>query len=229
MLTLDPYAPTSGTRSRAGHDAEPEPATTAGCAPHCARLCTEEGLATAYAAYAGALTGYCRRALADHGLAEEITQEVFVRAWRRCATFEARDAATGVLTPFAGLRTWLFAIARNAVIDAARGRGRRPAVHPDPERVTQEADPRDTYARFDTAEQVRGGLAGLSPDHRAILTAIFIDELTYGQAAARLSIPLGTVKSRVFYALRALRAQIDDQPATHGRRPHSPHLCRRAA
>jgi RNA polymerase sigma-70 factor, ECF subfamily len=66
----------------------------------------------------------------------------------------------------------------------------------------------------------------LSPDHRAILTAIFIDELTYGQAAARLSIPLGTVKSRVFYALRALRAQIDDRPAA---RPRSPHPRHRAA
>jgi RNA polymerase sigma-70 factor (ECF subfamily) len=93
----------------------------------------------------------------------------------------------------------------------------------------QLADPSDTFARYDTAEQVRGGLAGLTPDHRAILTAIFIDELTYEQAAARLGIPIGTVKSRVYYALRALRAQIDETPARPGGRPRTPHPRRRTA
>jgi DNA-directed RNA polymerase specialized sigma24 family protein len=68
---------------------------------------------------------------------------------------------------------------------------------------------RDPISRLDTAEQVHSGLARLSADHRAILTAIFIDELTYEHAAARLGVPLGTVKSRVLDALRALRAQVD--------------------
>jgi RNA polymerase sigma-70 factor (ECF subfamily) len=198
----EPAAP-PGARAAA----RPLDAAPAGCAPHCARLCTEDGLATAHAAHAGELTGYCRQALADHGLAEEITQEVFVRAWRRCATFAFRDEPTRGGP--AQLRSWLFAIARNAVIDAARRRGRRPALHPDPEQVVQQADPSDTYARIDTVEQLRDGLAGLTPSHRSILEAIFVDELTYEQAGVRFEIPIGTVKSRIHYALRALRAQLD--------------------
>jgi RNA polymerase sigma-70 factor (ECF subfamily) len=198
------------------------------CAPSCARLCTADGFAQAYAALSGELVGYCRKALADHGLAEEITQDVFLRAWRHCSDFRTRDgeARSGV----AQLRTWLFAIARNAVIDAVRGRGRRPALHPEPDQAVRIADPSDTFARFDTAEQVQRALAGLSPDGRAILTAIFIEELTYEQAAARLGIPIGTAKSRVYYALRALRAQIDDGPSRPSRRrpvrtphPHRAH------
>jgi RNA polymerase sigma-70 factor (ECF subfamily) len=186
------------------------------CAPSCARLCTEDGFAQAYAALSGELTGYCRKALADHGLAEEITQDVFLRAWRHCSDFRTADGDAPDRP--ARLRTWLFAIARNAVIDAVRGRGRRPALHVEPDQAVRQADPSDTFARYDTAEQVHRGLAGLTPDGRAILTAIFIEELTYEQAAARLGIPVGTAKSRVYYALRALRAQIDGDPARPARR-----------
>jgi RNA polymerase sigma-70 factor (ECF subfamily) len=212
VLTLD-RAPTGADRP---------------CAPRCARLCTSRGFIAAYAAHVAELTGYCRRSLADHGLAEEITQEVFVKAWRHCSRSDmarsdmarsdmarsdglgpgGRSPTTGEPDTARSLRTWLFAIARNAVIDAARRRGRRPPVHPDAERVAHQADPSDPIARFDTAEQVHGGLARLSADHQAILAAIFIDELTYEQAATRLGVPLGTVKSRVHYALRALRAQV---------------------
>jgi RNA polymerase sigma-70 factor, ECF subfamily len=187
--------------------------TTDSCAPSCARLCTGDGFAQAHAALSGELTGYCRKALADHGLAEEITQDVFLRAWRHCSGFRMPDG--DARDRVARLRTWLFAIARNAVIDAVRGRGRRPALHAEADQAAQLADPSDTFARYDTAEEVYRGLAGLTPDGRAILTAIFIEELTYEQAAARLGIPVGTAKSRVYYALRALRAQLDGTTTMH--------------
>lgn len=195
---------------------ELHPPTSNPCSPSCARLCTEDGFAQAYTALSGELTGYCRKALADHGLAEEITQDVFLRAWRHCSDFRTSDGEA--LDRVARLRTWLFAIARNAVIDAVRGRGRRPALHSEPDQAVRQADPSDTFARFDTAEQVHRALAGLTSEGRAVLTAIFIEELTYEQAAARLGIPVGTAKSRVYYALRALRAQIDDGPARPARR-----------
>lgn len=202
------------------------PTTTSSCTPSCARLCTEDGFARAHAALAGELTGYCRKALADSGLAEEITQDVFLRAWRHCSDFRMPEGEAS--DHIARLRTWLFAIARNAVIDAVRSRGRRPALHAKSDESALHADPSDTFARYDTAEQVHRGLAGLTPDGRAILTAIFIEELTYEQAAARLGIPLGTAKSRVYYALRALRAQIDGGPARPARRPpvRTPHPTR---
>ena len=213
MQTLELYAPNNDVR----------------CAPSCARLCTEDGFTQVYTAHVGELTGYCRKSLADHGLAEEVTQEVFLRAWRHCADFRVdyrEDRRAGRAPDHAARRrTWLFAIAHNAVIDAVRGRNRRPALHSEPDQAVRLADPSDTFARYDTAEQVHRALAGVTADARAVLTAVFIEELTYEQAAARLGIPVGTAKSRVYYALRALRAQIDDGPAhpTRRRPVRTPH------
>jgi RNA polymerase sigma-70 factor (ECF subfamily) len=181
------------------------------CAPHCAALCTEAGLAAAYRSHARDVAGFCRHALTDSWLAEEITQEVFLKAWRHCARFERRDGARGQTagTPtHEQLRPWLFAIARNAVIDAIRHRARRPTLVSGPEQADRQSDPFDEYMRFDDADLVRAGLDTLSPAKCAALVAVFIDGLTYEQAAARLGIPVGTVKSRVFNALRALRVAL---------------------
>ena len=136
-------------------------------------------------------------------------QEVFVKAWRHCDRFDGRDSLAAAPVQ-ARLRMWLFAIARNAVIDAARHRGRRPPLGAHPEQPDH-GDPCDGYARFDDADLVRTGLATLSPAHRATVVAIYLDGLTYEQAAARLGIPAGTVKSRVFTALRSLRDALDAQ------------------
>lgn len=207
MQTLELYAPTNDVR----------------CAPLCARLCTEDGFAQVYTTHVGELTGYCRKSLADHGLAEEVTQEVFLRAWRHCADFRVdyrEDRRDGQAPDHAARRrTWLFAIAHNAVIDAVRGRNRRPALHSEPDQSVRLADPSDRFARYDTAEEVHRALAGVTADARAVLTAVFIEELTYEQAAARLGIPVGTAKSRVYYALRALRDRMDDGPSSPSRRP----------
>jgi len=183
------------------------------CAPHCASLCTEAGLAEAYRIYAAAIAAFCRRSLTDPWLAEEIMQEVFVKAWRNCARFDDREGPAGDHLLHDRLRPWLFVIARNAVIDAVRRRGRHLTLVSGSELV----DPFDGYTRFDDADLVRSGLETLSPAHSAALVAIFIEGLTYDQAAARLGIPSGTLKSRVFNALRALRSALgarrDARPA----------------
>jgi RNA polymerase sigma-70 factor (ECF subfamily) len=185
------------------------------CSPRCALLCTEDGLAQAYREHKRELTGYCHRLLLDHGLAEEITQEVFLRAWRACSAFTDLGGVPGLPDR---RRASLFTIARNAVIDAVRRRDRRTAMHPDPDRVDHEPDPRDGYARFETAEQVHRALGTLLPQHRAVLTAVYLESLDHSQVGQRLGIPVGTVKSRVHYGLRALRAWLDteasgEQPA----------------
>jgi RNA polymerase sigma-70 factor, ECF subfamily len=169
------------------------------CAPGCARLCTADGMADAYARFADQLTGLGHRQLGDRGLAEEITQEVFVRAWRSCGMF------TGVLGQ---LRTWLFAIARNAIVDAARARGRRPVTAP-PDAALHVADPVDHVETLHTTWQVRSALRRVSDDHRDVVTAVFLRGDSYADAATALGIPLGTLKSRMYYALRALRTALD--------------------
>ena len=170
------------------------------CAPDCARLCTTSGMSDAHARFAAELTGFGHRRLGDRGLAEEITQEVFVRAWRRCRTYTGETGE---------LRTWLFAIARNAVVDAARARGRRPVTAP-PEAALHLPDPTDHVETLHTTWQVRSALRRVSGDHRAVVTAVFLSDNSYADAATALGIPLGTLKSRVYYALRALRTALDN-------------------
>jgi RNA polymerase sigma-70 factor (ECF subfamily) len=205
MLTFEATVADGRPTSRRPFRAQPR------CAPHCAALCTEAGLAAAYRTHSRDLAGFCRRALTDSWLAEEITQEVFLKAWRNCARFDGREGprgqATGTPMP-EQLRPWLFAIARNAVVDAVRHRARRPGLVPGPEHVDHHGDPFDQYARFDDADLVRAGLDTLPPAKCAALVAVFIDGLSYEQAAARLGVPVGTVKSRVFSALRALRVAL---------------------
>ena len=171
------------------------------CAAGCAGLCAPAGLHAAYSAHAGAITGYGHRLLGDLGLAEEITQDVFVRAWRHCAGY---DDTAGLM------RTWLFAIARNAIIDAVRARDTRPRLatvdRPDP------ANPTDDYARLDTAWLLEEALHRIAPCHRATLTTVFMDGHNYPHTARILGIPVGTVKSRIHNGLRALRATLGRSP-----------------
>jgi RNA polymerase sigma-70 factor (ECF subfamily) len=211
MLTLEATAPDVPPTSRRPFRVQPR------CAPHCAALCTEAGLAAAYQAHAREVAGFCRHAVTDSWLAEEITQEVFLKAWRNCARFERRRGQAAGTPMHEQLRPWLFAIARNAVIDAVRHRARRPTLLSEPEQADRHRDPVDEYLRFDDADLVRAGLDTLSPAKCAALVAVFIDGLSYEQAAARLGIPVGTVKSRVFNALRALRVAL----GRHSRSPAS--------
>src|SRR4051795_4862473 len=82
-------------------------------------LSRERDVREAYAAHAGELYGFAVRSLSDTGLAEEAVQETFVRAWRAGERFDPRIGS---------LRTWLFAILRNVVIDLGRARAVRPSV-----------------------------------------------------------------------------------------------------
>jgi RNA polymerase sigma-70 factor, ECF subfamily len=175
------------------------PKTQVRCAPTCARLCAPDVLGAVYAAHAREIIGYGQRMLGDRGLAEEVAQDVFVKAWRHCAGFD--DTASGML------RTWLFAIARNAIIDAVRARSRRPPVTVFDADANQ-ADPNDEFARLNTAWQVDDALRTIGPEYREVLTTVYLRERTYAHTAHSLRIPLGTVKSRVHNGLKSLRATL---------------------
>ena len=82
-------------------------------------LRTDAGVRSVYAAHGGELYRFARRALGDDGLAEEAVQETFVRAWQAADRFDER---------LGSLRTWLFAILRNVVIDMSRARAVRPPL-----------------------------------------------------------------------------------------------------
>jgi RNA polymerase sigma-70 factor, ECF subfamily len=138
----------------------------------------------------------------DRREAEDLLQETLLRTWRYLQDHTA-DATV--------LRPWLYTVARRAAIDAARARQARPAEVTAPDLTTLPAG-RDDIDRLLTQMTIRRALMSLTPDHRHVLYEIFYRGRTARQAAHALGIPEGTVKSRMFYALRALAAAITEAP-----------------
>lgn len=156
-------------------------------------------LRSVYEAHAPELLRFATRALGDTGLAEEVVQETFVRAWRASPRYDPQRASQ---------RTWLFAILRNAVIDAARARRSRPPLAPGA--VAEDAVPDgDALDAVLVAWQVEAALATLSDDQRRALVEVHWRGRRYAEVAAELGVPEGTVKSRVYAGLRAMRAALD--------------------
>jgi RNA polymerase sigma-70 factor, ECF subfamily len=161
-----------------------------------------EWVSAAYAAHGPELYRFALRSLGDSGLAEEAVQTTYVRAWRNAERF---DDELGTL------RTWLFAILRNVVIDLARARNARPSTSRDADMADQqEAPAADEVDRILVAWQVEEALRRLSPDHRTALVETYYRGRAYESVAADLGIPVGTVKSRVYYALRQLRLALEE-------------------
>ena len=159
----------------------------------------EQGLNDAFVAYRSELTGLARRALGSSHLAEEAVQETFVRAWRSRARF---DASLG------SLRTWLYSIERNLLVDMARSRQRNEARDA---RIGEEAEPiADHVEEAVMAWQVEEAVRNLSDVHRTVVVEIYFRGRTSKELADRLAVPEGTVRSRLFYALKALRLTLQE-------------------
>ncbi len=161
----------------------------------------DAALRAVYAAHGAELYRFARRSLGDAGLAEEAVQETFLRAWRASATYDPARSSQ---------RTWLFAIHRNVVIDLARARRVRPPIAPDRERADT-SPAQDDIERVLTTWQVEAALAALDEEHRRVLVEVHWRGRPYAEVADDLGIPAGTVKSRVYYGLRALRGALEAQ------------------
>jgi RNA polymerase sigma-70 factor (ECF subfamily) len=177
--------------------------TCPGCRPGgCAGLCTEEGLRGADAAYRPRLLARARRVVGDPALAEEAVQEALVRAWRSCSTF---DPDSGPLAP------WLLALTRNAAIDLARWRSRRPPVAATGDPTDRPAQPEAMSAEelLLLRDELVDALADLRPTHRSVIVETVLRDRPHAEVAAELGIPSGTVRSRAHYALRSLRERLE--------------------
>jgi len=168
----------------------------------------EDAVGAAYTAHGAELYRFVLRGLGDAGAAQDVVQETFLRAWRAADRFDPE---------LASLRVWLFAIARNAMLDHARATRARPwqgnLVDP---LTAQEAggtvdDPSEELVRSWVVEEA---LRRLSEEHRTALVQTHLRERPYGEVAAELGIPLGTLRSRVFYGLKALRVAMDELGVT---------------
>lgn len=161
----------------------------------------EAGVAAAYRAHGAELFGFALRALRDPGLAEEAVQETFLRAWRAADRFDPEIAP---------LRAWLYSIIRNVVVDLTRARASRPQLAHGADVVDLREPDGDPFDRALVAWQVEEALRKLGEDHRRVLIETYYRARPYAEVAAELGIPEGTVKSRVYYALRALRLTLEE-------------------
>jgi RNA polymerase sigma-70 factor, ECF subfamily len=149
--------------------------------------------------HAGQLWGFVVRLTGgDRARAEDVVQETLLRAWQSPGLLEAPDRAR---------RAWLFTVARHLVIDewrSARSRHEVPAASP-PEVESPDA----TEAALE-AWVVAEALTRLSNEHRRVIVECYYGGRSVADAATRLGVPEGTVKSRTHYALRALRLALEE-------------------
>ncbi|WP_299134110.1 sigma-70 family RNA polymerase sigma factor [uncultured Amaricoccus sp.] len=152
--------------------------------------------------YAHRVKAYVLRSGIGSGDADEIAQDVMVIVWSRAETFDPARAAPS---------TWIFTIARNRRIDHLRRAHRPSPDFTDPAfQLEAEPDGADQMAAAERDARLRAGLAGLGPEQREILLAAFYDGRSHAEIAARLGLPLGTVKSRIRLAFRHLRGILGD-------------------
>lgn len=153
-------------------------------------LCAEH--ATALLRHARRLTG------GDQQRAEDLVQETIIRAWRHPQAFEGRPA-----------RPWLLAVLRNLAIDSHRARQARPPEVAEGELDLNPAE--DHTDRMLTKWAIMDAITVLQPGHRQILLETYYHDRSVAETASVLGIPEGTVKSRTYYALRALKVALEER------------------
>lgn len=154
-----------------------------------------------YAEHGPALTAWARRRFDDDRTAEEVVQEVVLTGWRKYDQFDD-DRGTE--------RAWLFGIARNVAATRYRNDRRHLRSVPADSGLDQSRDDVE-LGRVVDRSLIADAVRSLSAEHRAVLVAAYWQRMTTGEIADRLGIPDGTVKSRLYYAMRILRTALDER------------------
>ncbi|TFC01123.1 sigma-70 family RNA polymerase sigma factor [Cryobacterium adonitolivorans] len=153
-------------------------------------------------AHGPALFRYVARLTGDYEFAQDVVQETLLRAWERPALLDRDDDAA---------RAWLFTVARNLVIDDRRSARYAREISTDalPETASTDA----TEAILDRW-LLTDALTALTPEHRTVLVSAYYLGQSIAEIAQRQQVPEGTVKSRLHYALRAMRLALQERGVT---------------
>jgi RNA polymerase sigma-70 factor (ECF subfamily) len=154
--------------------------------------------------HATALWHHCLRLTGwDRPRAEDLEQDTLLRAWRHRSILDSPPPA---------VRAWLMTVSRNLLID--EWRTRRSRSETTMAEVPEGVDPDDRTDQLLQSWVVAEAITKLSADHRDVLRECYYGRRTVSEAALRLGIPEGTVKSRTHYALRALRLALEEMGIT---------------
>jgi RNA polymerase sigma-70 factor, ECF subfamily len=164
-------------------------------------------IATLYDRHARMLYSLIVRILRDRSEAEDVLQDVFVRAWTRVETYN-RDLGS----PLA----WLIRIARNRAIDRLRARDVRERSAEDVPKPPEAASPEATAVLSERQRAVKRALDVLTPDQRALIECAYFRGLSQTELAAEFGLPLGTVKTRIRTGMQALRRELQHVDAARG-------------
>ncbi len=169
----------------------------------------EVALETLYDRHGDYVYSVCLRMVGDVQLAEDLSQEVFLRLWRRPDLY---DVSRGRFL------TWLLSVARNRAIDERRSRGRRFRFETPPSTGTEEVlevvadtEERDVAVVGEERVVVQRALATLPPEQRLAIELAYFGGYTQQEIAQGLRQPLGTVKTRIRLGLQKLRTVLIDQ------------------
>ncbi|HXF37710.1 MAG TPA: sigma-70 family RNA polymerase sigma factor [Actinomycetota bacterium] len=166
----------------------------------------EAAFRTLFRRYGGTALALARRIVRQGFLAEEIVQEAFLSIWRRPGAY---DEARG------SVRAWLMAAVHHRAVDAVR---REESQRRRAEAVIELPDPGDdpgvtvveAVGLPEERRAVRGALEDLPAEQRQVIELMYFQGLSQSKIAERLSLPLGTVKSRTLLAMRRLRASLGE-------------------
>jgi RNA polymerase sigma-70 factor, ECF subfamily len=155
---------------------------------------------TLYSRYVRPVFGLALRRLGDRGRAEDATQETFASVWRAAGSYRPER---GPAAP------WLYAVARNAIIDRSRARGEPSAEAPD-EAADEPGPPERAEAGW-VSWQVHRALEELPEQERSLIELAYWGGLSQSEIARFVGIPLGTVKTRTRSALAHLADLLDEE------------------
>jgi RNA polymerase sigma-70 factor, ECF subfamily len=159
----------------------------------------DESMRALLAEFGAPLYGFALKRTGDAGLSEEIVQDTMLRVWKNAGRFDGDRGS---------LQSWVYEIAHNLVIDAIR---RRAARLPLARYEQSEPENAASIENEMLLWQLRSMIADLRPEHREVISLIHFEGLKLREVADRLHIPVGTVKSRCYYALEHLRIAAEEQ------------------
>lgn len=163
----------------------------------------EELMTALYTEHYGILLSFVSRYERDRHRAEDIVQETLLRAWRNIDRINSEQSS---------VRSYLFTIARNLLTNAWRDEQRRPRLVSDETAIAAVPSDDDMESVVD-GWVVTAAMDRLSHEHRVVVDALYYQGRTVAETAQLIGVPPGTVKSRAYYAVRALRSAFEEMGA----------------